>query len=355
MGLELKGDLAEVLKYCCEGHHTIACKQMNVPNYLESYILFDTRDEGLAHDGAARSFVPHKLNYKRGGNDFHFIHCHAVLNDVSLSFTSYGTDLVIQPEAMDDFYLIQIQTPIYGNLAVEHGSAYSNGSAGLTTIVSPSNSTRLFWSNNCGLLTVKISRSAIENQLSKLIQSDIDKPVIFDLEMDLGNSKTRNWLIETLRLKQFFQKGVVSEDKFDLEKNFESRYAELLLTCQNNNYSQILDDEYSLAPSKAVSEAIDYLHQYMSDKITLGELADVVNTNARTLHNGFKRYCGQSPMAYLNSIRLRQARQKLVAADDNQNVTSIAQGLGFTHLGRFSQQYYQKYAEKPSDTLNRAK
>jgi transcriptional regulator GlxA family with amidase domain len=37
------------------------------------------------------------------------------------------------------------------------------------------------------------------------------------------------------------------------------------------------------------------------------------------------------------------------------NISNIASGLGFVHLGRFSQQYKQLFDELPRDTVERSR
>ena len=89
------------------------------------------------------------------------------------------------------------------------------------------------------------------------------------------------------------------------------------------------------------------------DKITLATLSSLSGVTSRTLHNGFKRYSGVSPMEYLLETRLKNAKKRLSKVRSNSSVTDIAHSVGFTHLGRFSQQFFQKYGELPSEVLKR--
>ena len=74
----------------------------------------------------------------------------------------------------------------------------------------------------------------------------------------------------------------------------------------------------------------------------------------RTLQEGFNRELETSPMAYLRRVRLRHARDALVHADAGATtVRSVATGLGFLHLGRFTAAYREAFGENPSVTLRR--
>lgn len=65
--------------------------------------------------------------------------------------------------------------------------------------------------------------------------------------------------------------------------------------------------------------------------------ADVVAASGvpgRTLFKAFQGLEGVSPMRHLRNIRLDQVRKALMRADADKNVTAIAMGFGFTHMGR---------------------
>jgi AraC-like DNA-binding protein len=40
-------------------------------------------------------------------------------------------------------------------------------------------------------------------------------------------------------------------------------------------------------------------------------------------------------------------------AQPGENVTVLAMGFGFTHMGRFAVEYRQRFGESPSETLRR--
>ena len=77
--------------------------------------------------------------------------------------------------------------------------------------------------------------------------------------------------------------------------------------------------------------------------------------SSRTLHRAFLRDYGMAPMSMLRRIRLRAARKRLETAGPETTVTMVAFDCGFTHLGRFSQEYSRQFGEPPSDTLRQAR
>jgi len=321
-----------------------------VPECLKDYLLVDTRSMEHAHDVAARSFVPHKLRPLRLHSDFHFVHSHAFLQNVSLCYTAYGNELMVEPESMDEFYLIQMSTG--GVVEIESGSKQAKVFGMQGSILSPENRTKFRWSEDAGVITIKIDRQALEEQMRRLIQTELTKGIDFKLGMQLTAPEYRNWYIEVLRLMQYFQ-YTKNAELVSLEGWFEQKLMELLLVSQPSNYSHQLTQDQFHAPSQSVGLAIDYMHQHIVEKITLGKLSNITGVSGRTLHNGFKRFRNVSPLEYLTDIRLQKARSALLKACTDATVTSIAQASGFSHLGRFSQRYFQEFGEHPSDTLRR--
>jgi transcriptional regulator GlxA family with amidase domain len=60
-------------------------------------------------------------------------------------------------------------------------------------------------------------------------------------------------------------------------------------------------------------------------------------------------------MAYLRDLRLRRAREALLAADhDATTVRAVAAAVGMLHPSRFAAAYREAFGEAPSDTLTRS-
>ena len=60
-------------------------------------------------------------------------------------------------------------------------------------------------------------------------------------------------------------------------------------------------------------------------------------------------------MMLLRRARLAQARADLEAPGHDTSVTIVAHDCGFSHLGRFAQEYARRFGESPSETLRRAR
>lgn len=96
------------------------------------------------------------------------------------------------------------------------------------------------------------------------------------------------------------------------------------------------------------------MHANSDEPLSMQEIAQVLGVSLRSLQLAFAEvYGGLSPRDVLNRIRLEKARARLLAADGNAQITTIAMDSGLFHLGRFSQAYARAFGEKPSETLLR--
>ena len=103
-----------------------------------------------------------------------------------------------------------------------------------------------------------------------------------------------------------------------------------------------------------VREVEELMHAHSDEPISVQGLAKAVGVSLRSLQLAFAEvYGGLTPRDVLNRIRLEKARTRLLAADMDNNVTTIAQDSGFSHLSRFAQAYARAYGERPSETLAR--
>ena len=106
------------------------------------------------------------------------------------------------------------------------------------------------------------------------------------------------------------------------------------------------------SPSRRAPDLLmDRLHEPWS----VDRLASALGLSTRTLHRVVRREFGVSPMLLLRKARLAQARSELDAPGPGATVTTVALDCGFTHLGRFAQEYARQFGEPPSETLRRAR
>jgi len=56
-------------------------------------------------------------------------------------------------------------------------------------------------------------------------------------------------------------------------------------------------------------------------------------------------------MVLVKQIRLNKAKEMLSKARPDASVTDVAYACGFGNLGHFANDYFERFGERPSDTL----
>ena len=115
------------------------------------------------------------------------------------------------------------------------------------------------------------------------------------------------------------------------------------------------EDSASGARRRRVAlEARQYIHDHLTEPISLGEMSRATRASYRTLQYAFLETFGESPAEYARRQRMLHARRAL-ELDDVTSVTEAAIRYGFDHLGRFAGAYANMFGEKPSETLQAAR
>lgn len=89
------------------------------------------------------------------------------------------------------------------------------------------------------------------------------------------------------------------------------------------------------------------LDQNLADRYDLGALAEAFHVSTRTLLRRFARETGQSPLDYLQAVRIRRARHLLETTD--RTVASISTEVGYADPGTFAALYAKHTGRRPRD------
>lgn len=95
-----------------------------------------------------------------------------------------------------------------------------------------------------------------------------------------------------------------------------------------------------------VDRAIAYMNSRIADKMTVEDLAQQVNLSAGHFSKVFKTVTGETPIDFLNMLRLQKARSMLM--NNANNITEIALNCGFGSSSYFSTCFLEKYKMTPS-------
>jgi AraC-like DNA-binding protein len=98
--------------------------------------------------------------------------------------------------------------------------------------------------------------------------------------------------------------------------------------------------------------AQEFIEEHHHEAVRIEDLCRVTGVGIRTLQRCFREYFDLTITEYLKTVRLDAALRELVAAHPSRNsVSTIAWQHGFTHLGRFSVEFRERFGKLPSEAL----
>jgi AraC-like DNA-binding protein len=201
---------------------------------------------------------------------------------------------------------------------------------------------------------VQVTQERLNRQLTALLGEAPSGPVVFAALIDLTKGCGRSLgMYVGLALSDLEGSDALPSNPIATSL-FEDCITTKLLLEHPNNYSDALCRcQKSIAPA-SVKRVIDFMNADLASPLGIADLIAVSGVAGRTLFKHFKDAYGVSPMQYLRSVRFDRVRDALLSATHADSVSAIALGWGFTHLGRFSVEYRQRYGESPSETLARS-
>jgi AraC-like DNA-binding protein len=111
-------------------------------------------------------------------------------------------------------------------------------------------------------------------------------------------------------------------------------------------------DGYGERRNTRLRAAVEFLHEHAGEPLSVSDIARAADLSVRALQESFQRTLDRTPMNYLREVRLRHVRADLLAAEPGTaSVAEIASRWGFSHMGRFSGEYLNRFGEYPRQTL----
>ncbi|MGW6378083.1 AraC family transcriptional regulator [Rhodococcus sp. NPDC055112] len=308
-----------------------------------------TLDEARAAVGG--TYYPHRLAQLTTDSDLDMSLRTVQLGPVSVGRLSYGADVRIDLGELESAYHVSI--PMSGGIESEAGGESDVVTPGRASIYLPHRSTRITrWSADCVVYGIKFDRAYLESELRALLGRPVGKPVNFDPVLDLSSKAGASWLalVRTLAAELDDDSSLLYNEL--VSSRLVDAVTTGLLLAANHDSSDILDSPAQAARPRTIGRAIDAIHAHPEDSWTVSRLATLVGVSVRTLQDGFQRYVGVAPLAYLRDVRLERAHEDLIRSNPAVvAVTDVAYRWGFRHLGRFALDYRKRYGQPPSQTL----
>ncbi|CAI8870310.1 AraC family transcriptional regulator, ethanolamine operon transcriptional activator [Pseudomonas sp. IT-P291] len=271
----------------------------------------------------------------------------------TLGTIEYGTDVTIDIEDAEHFSSYSLSLPLVGQQELSKDGSVLRSDRDQGVIVSPNENQLLAISGDCRKVQVVITRIAMSEALEGMLQRPLDAPLRFEPVMDAIDGASASWW----RMARYFIDELArSSELFDqvaFTRDIESSLIKGLILAQPNNYSQALRDVLGVKLPHYLIRARQYIHDNAREAVHLEDIEAAAGVSRFKLFDAFKKYFAMSPMVYLKKYRLNAVRQEMLEHGSARNISAIAMGWGFMHLGRFSTEYRKLFDETPSMTLQR--
>lgn len=306
-------------------------------------------DPEQAREILSKCYKPHDLRCKRHSAPFGFVHVSAEVPVGSFNVLQYGAEVEVSPEPFEDFFMLEM--PLRGGANLEsNGRPTAQSSPERALFVPPHARFCSEWEPDTVQLMLQVRKDVVLERW-QLICGDATRqlPKMFP-EIELATPE--GWRIRKLLmlLSEEMKEAVTFGAGSLAETPLAAATVDATLAYFRKHQATMADAPESVLP-RHLRACVRYIHDNLESDLRVEVLLSQSNVSERTLFKLFRTFLHQSPRAYVEAVRLRQARKYLLAG---MTVSSAAKASGFCHLGRFSATYEKSYGEKPSQTRARA-
>lgn len=134
--------------------------------------------------------------------------------------------------------------------------------------------------------------------------------------------------------RQILSEGLKREIFYEVLKG---PHGAMLRNCINNHVG-----------AHRMAHVIHYIEQNYKKPLDIEMISSVANMSNSSLHDHFKEVISMSPMQFVKSLRLHQARLLLL---DGISVSEACYTVGYSSHSQFSREFKQLFAESPKSLL----
>lgn len=319
-----------------------------------------THSDNLVH---ARCWMekicgPHELESLSRASDLDFYYQARRLPGFSSLFgqISYGSAVSIGVDGRNGLQAFSISLPLQGrqHLITPGHRFESDAEHGL--ILAPDTFQQLYMDADCLKQQLVIPASAVQQVASDMLGAPMLEAVQLDPAMDMRSPAITSWwqlvqqvMGEASAIRHLYGHNLLARD-------LETVLIKGLLLAQPGNCRDRLQQPFANNQPAYLQRACRYLKLHAREEVSVDTLAAVAGVSRFKLFAAFRDHLQTTPMNWARNLRLDAVREDLLAASDRRrlSVSAVALDWGFSHLGRFSSQYRERFGELPSATLERA-
>ncbi|MCW2528732.1 MAG: AraC family transcriptional regulator [Pseudonocardiales bacterium] len=304
-----------------------------------------------AQAGLTDAFLPVELSVRRSAPAIDTRLNVVKVGRITAGYLRFGDAVRIRTAEAANYH---VDIPVSGTMVARTGMGdpvYSNPLR--AAVFMPFRPADIDCDKECAQMCLMLPRVDVQAELENLLGRSVTRPLDFATTLDLTDARGAAFaeVLRVVDLESRNPDGLLSH-RLAVQR-MEQVLIDFLLFSQPHNYSDAIRAGQPAAGVRPISRAVELLRSDPGHPWTAGELAAAISVSIRSLHDGFRRSMGTSPIAYLRELRLHAVHNELAIAEPGSvTVTEAAARWGFVHLGRFAGAYRKQFAELPSDTLN---
>lgn len=229
----------------------------------------------------------------------------------------------------------QIIYPLVGSLQLRLGTATGLVQRNFFANIAANVEHEFFASDNNQFLVLDIPCSVADNIIADITGGR-------QKNFALG---TKVFLREDERLRAAFKLTYLCIKQQDNSRIMQEALLRCLLGSLLNN--QPVAGGTILLNRKQMAAAVEYIHTYYAENVTVQNMADTVGLGVSQFHRVFLQHMGKTPLSYLTDVRMKEAEQLLRVA--NYSVLDICLAVGYQSPATFSRLFRRYFGQAPAE------
>ncbi|QLQ36355.1 helix-turn-helix transcriptional regulator [Micromonospora robiginosa] len=310
--------------------------------------VIETDDPERAHHLIARTYGDHRARISGRRDQFRYRRSSVVADDLEIHETRYTLRLRTDTQPYSGFAAVTVRQGRYGFLNRQE-----------ELYLGP-NATGRFPDAASTLLAEDVSASVVRLPMPRIAEVAATRTGLptaefrFTALAPLSPTLTVLWQSTAAFLRRHLADDTVADSTLVRAELMNLAAATAVSVFPNSTMTQpYLPGPPGLRPA-LVRRAADYIEAHAGQPLTVARIAAACEVGPRALQVAFQRHHGQSPMAFLRTVRLHRAHRDLAQSHPGQTVAETARRWGWAHAGRFARAYRDTYGCHPGDTLRGA-
>jgi AraC-like DNA-binding protein len=345
----LVGDSSFMIPRCilAKSHANLRSKTMTEP--LNRFPLFRTSDPeelyqfSSAQLGASRIELKNLTNFEARVNL-------VKLKGIGLAFGATSCELSADHGESD---FIRVQFAMKGCAITRTSSRETDINQRQSGITPSGVASQMACQAGHRRMNLRLDQDALLRKLEALLGGRPKGKLTFNSAIDMSSPHA----LRLLQLVNFLSEQLNSDPPMPqvLCRELEQAVQVAFLCASRHSFSELLERGEKAPATSVVRDIEEIIESNWQSAIDIEKLAARAGVSARTLFRAFQQARGYSPMAFAKTVRLKRAREFLMAGDPSVSVTDVALRCNFSNMGHFSKDFHEAFGELPSETLWRSR